>query len=56
MTMINERSQRPPDRYYPIVFSLFRTVTIQLKSFENLYDRYRCKEGKMKQMFYSLFK
>jgi hypothetical protein len=53
--MIDEGS-RKPDRYYPIYFSLFRTVTIHSKNLENLYDRYRRKEGKMKQMFHSLFK
>ncbi len=45
--MINERS-RKPDRYHPIFFSLFRTVTTRSKSLENLYDRNRRKEGKIK--------
>ena len=46
MTMINDRS-RKPDRYHPILFSLFRTVTIRSKSLENIYDRNRRKEGKI---------
>jgi hypothetical protein len=43
--MINERL-RKPDRYHPIFFSLFRTVTTRSKSLENLHDRNRRKEGK----------
>jgi hypothetical protein len=48
MTMNNERI-RKPDRYYPIFFSLFRTVTIRSKSLEDLDDRNRRKEGKTKK-------
>jgi hypothetical protein len=46
--MNNERI-RKPDRYYPIFFSLFRTVTIRSKSLEDLDDRNRRKEGKTKK-------